>query len=147
MKDLLFVLLWLITQCIQTDEKCFYLISDHRSYRSGYVTPYSYGVMESVMQRRMRYFNQLQSQRFGYLPDCLAATNENNLDNYILVLWSKPSESKVSELKLCYVVDVAQRKHIRERVRNNLILEVDYETYSKYGRGPVKYKVLRWKSE
>ena len=93
----------------------------------GYVTPYAPGVMESVLDRRLKYYGDLHPL---WVPNCLAALNDNHLDTYIVVIWP-------TGWRICYVADTAQKGHGLDRSKKGLELEVDSKTYATLGRGPV----------
>jgi len=93
----------------------------------GFVTPYAPGMMEEVLERRLKYYRDLHPL---WVPSCLAALNDNHLDTYIIVIWP-------AGWRICYVVDLAQPEHSLIRSNQCLELEVDSKTYADLGRGPV----------
>lgn len=109
-------------------------------YQTGYLSAYAPGLAERVMQRRIRLWDQLHPE-YGYVPECLIALNEHeHLNSYVVVFYE--AEGKHTRWLLCYVVDVAQEEHAEERYRRNLIGEVDYNTFQRYGNGPVTIALL-----
>lgn len=144
MTDLLFVLLMLNIHCASMDRTCLTAAPALTPAMHGYVTPYAPGLMESVFRRRVAMFDdpRLRYQRWGHLPGCLAALNDDHIGDYIIVWWPTAPEPDEPSWRLCYVVDVAQPHHAAERDAFGLILEVDYNTYARHGRGPVHIAFL-----
>jgi hypothetical protein len=102
-------------------------------YAEGCITPYATGVAEKVLENRLTYWDQLHP--IHGIPNCLLALNENFIDHYAIIYYEHT-------WVLCYVVDVAQKEHGKERNRLGLVGEVDKETYKRFGRGPVSIAVL-----
>jgi hypothetical protein len=92
---------------------------------AGYVTPYADGLMQRVYERRVGW---------GHVePDvtgCMAALNWNYIGAQVIVLHG-------DSVTRCYVVDCAQKRHVAERERAALVIEVDAESYRRIGYGPV----------
>lgn len=83
---------------------------------SGGASYYDQGLMEKVYERR---------QHWGLPPTdltCFAALNDNYLGKQIQV-------TRNNKTLTCYIVDVAQEKHKEAREKDNLIIELDYESY------------------
>lgn len=134
MNDALFVVLWFGVQCLGGEWRdCLMNVPALPVYVEGHVTPYAPGLAKEVMIRRIRW-GQLRPH-YGYVPCCKAVLNDNHLDDYVIVFheggWT-----------LCYVVDLAQSGHARERERDNLVLELDAESYRRIGYGPVVVSLL-----
>jgi hypothetical protein len=79
--------------------------------------------MEEVLENRLILGDIKTIQ---YLPPCMAALNDNHIGEYVIVRYK-------GKWELCLVVDVAQDIHRSKRVRNNLIVEVDYESARRLG--------------
>jgi hypothetical protein len=89
----------------------------------GLPTYYSEGVMEKVLDRRIHWGHIKKEQ---LIPDCLSALNYDYIGDYILVKHKDNSE-------VCLVVDVANINDREKREKNNLIVEVDYNSAKRLG--------------
>lgn len=92
----------------------------------GTVTPYAPGVAERVLEHRIEW-RQVPENR----PPCLAATNDDRIGEYILVV------QPYHQPEWCLVIDCAQPQHAIERNKRGLVLEVNYWTYQQWRGGEV----------
>jgi len=139
MTDLLFLLLWFGVQCTVGDQHCLRQVPALPVTAQGIVSPYAPGVAEDVMRRRIRYFDELHP-RYGHVPDCLAALNGDFVGEYAVVMHG-------SDWSLCWIVDCAWPEHAVVRDAAGLVLEVNHESFERWGNEAVVVSVLPSLSE
>lgn len=89
-------------------------------HTEGVLTYYDEGMMQSVLRNRFSYDHL--HPHYGYIPDCLVALNDDHVDEYVVLFYA-------GDFELCYVIDVAQKEHVKAREKLNLVAEVDYDTF------------------
>jgi len=127
MSDVLFLLLWFMSP--------LEAVPALPVHTEGYVTAYAPGLMQQVMARRIREYDQLHPW-YGHVPKCLCALNDNHIDQYVLIF--PEDHPRV----LCYVVDVATPHHVKAREEKNYVIEVDWWTFQDIGPGRVVVSLL-----
>jgi hypothetical protein len=144
LNEILMILLWFGIQCARADtHECLYRVPALPVYAQGGVTPFREGLAWEVRSRRMRWYFELQQQYYGYMPDCLCALNQPHVGDYVVVFYPEVVRAGRSWI-ICYVVDTARPEHGARREEEHNVIEVDHDTFTQLGNGPVVVSLLEF---